>query len=198
MTDGRSYQRAIGLVSRSWRGYDLINRIFVAGEGEMASEDQIRGEIDRLDRAILRELAADGRMSVTDLAEKVGLSKSPCQVRLKRLQAEGYIRGFRAVIDPGRLGLDHVAFVEVRLKDTTEGALRAFNAAVQKVPEIEQCHMIAGAFDYLLKVRTRDIRAYREVLGEVISALPHVAATSTHVSMEAVKDDAGGWATGRR
>jgi Lrp/AsnC family leucine-responsive transcriptional regulator len=162
-----------------------------------ATEDK-NSEIDRFDRAILRELAADGRMSVTDLAEKVGLSKSPCQVRLKRLQAQGFIRGFRAVIDPGRLGLDHVAFVEVRLKDTTEGALRAFNAAVQKVPEIEQCHMIAGAFDYLLKVRTRDIRAYREVLGEVISALPHVAATSTHVSMEAVKDDSGGWAAGRR
>ena len=164
----------------------------------MAAREQADGGIDRFDRAILRELAADGRMSVTDLAEKVGLSKSPCQVRLKRLQAEGYIRGFRAVIDPGRLGLDHVAFVEVRLKDTTEGALRAFNAAVQKVPEIEQCHMIAGAFDYLLKVRTSDIRAYREVLGEVISALPHVAATSTHVSMEAVKDDGGGWAAGRR
>jgi Lrp/AsnC family leucine-responsive transcriptional regulator len=164
----------------------------------MAARQQTGGEIDRFDQAILRELAADGRMSVTDLAEKVGLSKSPCQVRLKRLQADGYIRGFRAVIDPGRLGLDHVAFVEVRLKDTTEGALRAFNAAVQKVPEIEQCHMIAGAFDYLLKVRTSDIRAYREVLGEVISALPHVAATSTHVSMEAVKDDGGGWAAGRR
>jgi Lrp/AsnC family leucine-responsive transcriptional regulator len=167
-------------------------------EGKMTARQQTGGEIDRFDQAILRELAADGRMSVTDLAEKVGLSKSPCQVRLKRLQAEGYIRGFRAVIDPGRLGLDHVAFVEVRLKDTTEGALRAFNAAVQKVPEIEQCHMIAGAFDYLLKVRTSDIRAYREVLGEVISALPHVAATSTHVSMEAVKDDGGGWAAGRR
>jgi Lrp/AsnC family leucine-responsive transcriptional regulator len=164
----------------------------------MTARDDDHGEIDRFDRAILRELAADGRMSVTDLAERVGLSKSPCQVRLKRLQAQGYIRGFRAVIDPGRLGLDHVAFVEVRLKDTTEGALRAFNAAVQKVPEIEQCHMIAGAFDYLLKVRTSDIRAYREVLGEVISALPHVAATSTHVSMEAVKDDGGGWAAGRR
>jgi Lrp/AsnC family leucine-responsive transcriptional regulator len=164
----------------------------------MTARDDDHGEIDRFDRAILRELAADGRMSVTELAERVGLSKSPCQVRLKRLQAQGYIRGFRAVIDPGRLGLDHVAFVEVRLKDTTEGALRAFNAAVQKVPEIEQCHMIAGAFDYLLKVRTSDIRAYREVLGEVISALPHVAATSTHVSMEAVKDDGGGWAAGRR
>jgi Lrp/AsnC family leucine-responsive transcriptional regulator len=86
------------------------------------------------------------------------------------------------------MGLGHVTFVEVRLSDTRESALRAFNAAIQSVPEIEQCHMIAGAFDYLLKVRSRDIDAYRRVLGEVISALPHVASTSTHVSMEAVKD----------
>lgn len=156
------------------------------------------GEIDRFDRAILRELSTNGRMSITDLAEKVGLSKSPCQVRFKRLQERGYIRGFRAVLDPVRLGLDHIAFVEVRLTDTTEAALQAFNAAVQRVPEIEQCHMIAGAFDYLLKVRTKDIRAYREVLGDTISALPHVASTSTHVSMEAVKDDGGVWPAPRR
>lgn len=167
-------------------------------DGEMTSETTPSGEIDRFDRAILRELSANGRMSITDLAEKVGLSKSPCQVRLKRLQARGYIRGFRAVLDPVRLGLDHIAFVEVRLTDTTEAALRAFNTAVQRVPEIEQCHMIAGAFDYLLKVRTTDIRAYREVLGDTISALPHVASTSTHVSMEAVKDDGGVWPASRR
>jgi len=80
--------------------------------------------------------------------------------------------------------------VEVRLSDTTEKSLRAFNAAARAVPEIEECHMIAGAFDYLLKVRTRDMRDYRHVLGEVISALPHVASTSSYVSMEAVKDDA--------
>ena len=98
--------------------------------------------------------------------------------------------GFRAVLNPGKLGLEHIAFVEVRLNNTTEAALDAFNEAVQNVPEIEQCHMIAGAFDYLLKVRTASIRSYREVLGEVISALPHVAGTSTHVSMEAVKDAA--------
>ena len=81
-----------------------------------------------------------------------------------------------------------MAFVEVRLSDTREAALGAFDAAVQKVPEIESCHMIAGAFDYLLKVRTRDVRHYRRVLGEVISTLPHVAGTSTHVSMDAVKN----------
>jgi Lrp/AsnC family leucine-responsive transcriptional regulator len=139
------------------------------------------GHLDQFDRAILKWLALDGRMPVTELASKVGLSKTPCQIRVKRLQADGFILGFRAMLNPGKLGLEHIA---------TEKALNAFNASVQCVPEIEQCHMIAGAFDYLLKVRTSDIRSYREVLGEVISALPYVASTSTHVSMEAVKDGA--------
>jgi len=148
------------------------------------------GRLDRHDRAILAELSGEGRMPVTELAARVGLSKTPCQVRLKRLIEEGYIRGFRADLDPGRLGLDHVAFAEVKLSDTREAALTAFNTAVRKVPEIESCHMIAGAFDYLLKVRTADIREYRRVLGEVISALPHVESSSTHVAMETVKDRA--------
>jgi Lrp/AsnC family leucine-responsive transcriptional regulator len=148
------------------------------------------GQIDRIDRKMLDELARDGRVSVTELARRVGLSKTPCQIRLRRLQDEGYITGFRATLDPAKLGLDHVAFAEVRLTDTTEKSLRAFNAAARAVPEIEECHMIAGSFDYLLKVRTRDMKDYRHVLGEVISALPNVASTSSYVSMEAVKDDA--------
>jgi len=147
------------------------------------------GPLDSFDRKILAILAQDGRIPVTDLARHVGLSKSPCQVRMKRLQAEGYIQGFRAQLDPGKMGLEHVAFVEVRLTDTTENALRAFGEAVLKVREIEQCHMIAGAFDYLLKVRTNDIMGYRQVLGEKVSSLPYVASTSTHVSMESIKDD---------
>lgn len=146
------------------------------------------GKLDQFDIRIIAALSQNGRLPVTDLAVQVGLSKSPCQVRLKRLQSEGYITGFRAVLNPMKLGREHVAFVEVRLTDTTETALGAFNAAVQDVTEIEQCHMIAGAFDYLLKVRTGNIRDYRRVLGEIISALPHVANTSTHVSMQAVKD----------
>lgn len=150
----------------------------------------VGSQLDRHDRAILTELSREGRMPVTELAARVGLSKTPCQVRLKRLIEEGYIRGFRADLDPGRLGLDHVAFAEVKLSDTREAALTAFNQAVRKVPEIESCHMIAGAFDYLLKVRTADIREYRRVLGEVISALPHVESSSTHVAMETVKDRA--------
>ncbi len=146
-------------------------------------------DLDRYDRAILNVLAEDGRISVADLARRIGLSKSPTQTRLKRLEAEGVITGYRALVDPIRLGLDHVAFVEVKLDDTREAALSRFNAAVVKVPEIEQVHMMASHFDYLLKVRTRSMTTYREVLGERISSLPHVASTSTYVAMQAVKED---------
>jgi Lrp/AsnC family leucine-responsive transcriptional regulator len=145
-------------------------------------------ELDRFDRAILDVLGRDGRISITDLAREIGLSKSPTQARLRRLEKEGVITGYRALLDPIRLGLDHVAFVEVKLSETREKALRAFNAAVAEVPEIEQAHMIASHFDYLLKVRTTNMAAYRHVLGEKISALPHVASTSTYVAMQAVKE----------
>lgn len=145
-------------------------------------------KMDRFDAAILTVLAEDGRISITDLAKRIGLSKSPTQARLRRLEEAGVILGYRALLDPIRLGLDHVAFVEVRLSDTREVALKAFNAAVTKVPEIEQAHMIAGNFDYLLKVRTRDMAAYRQFLGETITTLPYVSNTSTYVAMEAVKE----------
>lgn len=147
-------------------------------------------DLDDFDRKILKVLAYDGRISVTALAERIGLSKTPCQQRLKRLIEKGVIRGFRAIIDPTRLGTDHVAFTEIKLSDTRQAALTAFNAAVRAIPEVEECHMIASSFDYLLKVRTRDIRRYREVLGERIGSLPHVASTSTFVAMETVKDAA--------
>jgi len=148
--------------------------------------------LDRFDRAILSELSSDGRISVTDLARRIGLSKSPTQARLRRLEDSGVITGYRALFDPIRLGLDHVAFVEVRLTDTREAALAAFNAAVRAIPEIEQVHLIAGNFDYLMKIRTRDMRDYRIMLAEKISTLPHVAGTSTYVAMQAVKEDALG------
>ena len=147
-----------------------------------------RPRLDRLDNAILVALAQDARISITDLAARIGLSKSPTQARLRRLETQGVIKGYRAVLDPIRLGLDHVAFVEVRLTETREAALEAFNAAVRAVPQVEQAHMIAGRYDYLLKVRTRNMTDYRHVLGEVISNLPYVDATSTFVAMEAVKE----------
>jgi Lrp/AsnC family transcriptional regulator, leucine-responsive regulatory protein len=148
----------------------------------------ISGELDMFDMKIVEVLSQDGRISITELSQQVGLSKTPCQVRLKRLMDEGYILGFRAVLDARKFGLDHIAFAEVKLSDTRETALNEFNAAVRKIREVEECHMIAGAFDYLLKVRTSDIRRYRHVLGEKISSLPHVSSTSTFVVMQAVKE----------
>jgi Lrp/AsnC family transcriptional regulator, leucine-responsive regulatory protein len=144
--------------------------------------------MDGFDRKIVDALGFDGRLSMAALAEKVGLSKSPVQARVRRLEAAGYIRGYKAVIDHEKMGLGHIAFVQVKLSDTRLPALAAFNKVALEIPEIEQCHMIAAGFDYLLKVRTTDIAAYRRVLGERISAMPHVAQTSTFVAMETVKD----------
>jgi Lrp/AsnC family leucine-responsive transcriptional regulator len=144
--------------------------------------------LDKFDHAILRILAVEGRLNATELARRIGLSKSPVQARMKRLEDGGVIMGYGAIINPRRVGLAHVAFVEVRLSDTREAALQAFNKAALLIPEIEQCHMIASRFDYLLKVRTADIQEYRRVLAEGISALPYVANTSTYVVMETVKE----------
>ncbi len=151
----------------------------------------VSADLDDFDRKILVALLADGRMTVTDLARTVGLSKTPCQVRLRRMIDAGVIRGFSAIVDQAKLGMDHVAFAEVKLSDTREQALKEFNQAVRRIAEVEECHMIASSFDYLLKVRTADIRRYRIVLGEKISSLPHVASTSTFVAMETVQEKGG-------
>lgn len=149
-------------------------------------------DLDRFDHKILEILSGEGRLSITELAARIGLSKSPTQARLRRLEAAGVIRGYRALLDPIRLGRDHVAFVEVKLADTREEALAAFNAEVARIGAIEQCHLIAGRFDYLLKVRCADMGDYRRMLAEHISCLPHVAHTSTYVAMQAIKEEAVG------
>ena len=154
------------------------------------NKDASAGQMDEFDRKILAILRKDGRITFTDLAEQVGLSKTPCQQRVKRLVQSGVIMGFWAIVDPAKVGLDHVAFAEVKLSDTREAALKEFNMAVRQIPEVEECHMIASSFDYLLKVRTVDIRRYRIVLGEKISSLPHVASTSTFVAMETICESA--------
>lgn len=154
------------------------------------ANSKIMVDMDEFDRKIVAILGRDGRMTYTELAQRVGLSKTPCQQRVKRLVDCGLITGFRAIVDPAKLGLDHVAFTEVKLSDTREEALRRFNDAVRRIPEVEECHMIASSFDYLLKVRTLDIRRYRIVLGEKISSLPHVASTSTFVAMETICESA--------
>ena len=94
-----------------------------------------KDQLDRFDEEIIAVLTIEGRLPVTDLAKRIGISKSPCQVRLKRLQEKGYIKGFRAIVDAGKLGREHVAFVEIRLLDTREKALQQFNQAVLKSPK---------------------------------------------------------------
>jgi len=148
----------------------------------------MNGELDQFDRKIIQYLRGNARITVTELANKVGLTKTPCQNRIRRLERDGYLVGYTALVDHQKLGQGHVAFVQVHLSDTTERSLREFNAAVRQVAAVEQCHMIAGGFDYLLKVRTADIGEYRRALGETIATLPHVSHTSTFVAMESVKD----------
>ncbi|MGZ3218240.1 Lrp/AsnC family transcriptional regulator [Paracoccus sp. T5] len=147
--------------------------------------------LDPTNRRILAELTANARIPVTELARKVGLSKTPVALRIRQLEEAGLITGYRAILSPVRLGLTHVTYVEVRMTDTRQKALEAFNAAVRTIPEVEECYMIAGGFDYLLKVRSRDMADYRRIMAEKISSLPHVNATSSYVAMEAVVEQGG-------
>ena len=145
-------------------------------------------ELDQTNRKILAELVGNARIPISELARKVGLSKTPVAQRIKQLEEMGLITGYRAILSPLRLGLTHVTYVEVRLSDTRQRALEQFNDAVRAISEVEECYLIAGGFDYLLKVRSRDMAHYRQIMADDISALPHVAQTSTFVAMETVKD----------
>ncbi|WP_273699495.1 Lrp/AsnC family transcriptional regulator [Paracoccus sphaerophysae] len=143
-------------------------------------------QLDPTNRRILRELVANARIPISELARKVGLSKTPVALRIRQMEAMGLITGYRAILSPLKLGLTHVTFMQLRLSDTRQRALEQFNAEVRKIPEIEECYMIAGGFDYLLKVRSRDMVEFRQLMAERISSLPHVSATSSFVAMEAV------------
>ncbi|WP_159589472.1 Lrp/AsnC ligand binding domain-containing protein [Chelativorans xinjiangense] len=147
------------------------------------------GGLDSTDLRILEEIQKDGRISVVELSRRVHLTKTPCAERLRRLENSGVISGYFAKLNPAVVNAAHIVMVQVQLKGTTADELEAFNAAVARVPEIQSCHMVAGGYDYLLKVRTRDIDAYRKVLGAAISELPGVLQTHTYVVMETVKDD---------
>lgn len=142
--------------------------------------------LDPINRRILAELVANARIPVSELARKVGLSKTPVALRIRQLEEMGLITGYRAILSPLKLGLTHVTYMEVRLTDTRQKALEQFNAAIRAIPQIEECYMIAGGFDYLVKVRSRDMVDFRRIMAEKISGLPHVHSTSSYVSMEAV------------
>ncbi|NDW03935.1 Lrp/AsnC family transcriptional regulator [Jiella pacifica] len=148
--------------------------------------------LDAIDRKILEALVINARISIAELSKKVGLSKTPVSLRIKRMEDIGLITGYRAILSPLKLGLQHVTYVEVRVSDTRQKALEAFNAAVRLIPEVEECYMIAGGFDYQIKLRSRDMAHYRQVMAEKISALPYLSSTASYVAMEAVVEDSPG------
>ncbi|WMT91334.1 Lrp/AsnC ligand binding domain-containing protein [Pelagibacterium sp. H642] len=146
-------------------------------------------QLDRTDRRILNELQADGRITNAELAARVGLPPTSMSDRLKRLQKAGYITGFTARIDPHMVGLELLVFVEVSLDKTTPDAFDKFSKAVRLAPEVLECHMVAGGFDYLVKARVTDMGHYRAFLGDVLLNLPGVSETRTYPVMEEVKSD---------
>lgn len=143
--------------------------------------------LDKTDTKILRVLQHDGRISNLKLAEAVHLSPTAVLERVKRLTREGFILGYEARLDPAKLGAGLLVFVEVVLDRTTPDVMSAFKAAVQSRPEIMECHLVAGGFDYLLKTRVADMHAYRELLASVLWSLPGVRETHTYAVMEEVK-----------
>ena len=142
--------------------------------------------LDRTDRRLLALLQRDGRLSIAELARQVHLSPTPCLERVRRLERDGYIRGYAADLDPARLGAGLIAFVEVQLDRTTPDVFNRFRDGVIGLDPVQECHMVAGGFDYLLKVRSGDMGAYRRFL-EDLAALPGVQQTHTYVVMEEVK-----------
>jgi Lrp/AsnC family transcriptional regulator, leucine-responsive regulatory protein len=146
--------------------------------------------LDRVDLRILSVLQADGRLSNLKLAEAVSLSPTAVLARVQRLTREGYILGYEARLDPMKLGVGMLVFVEVVLDRTTPNVFDAFKAAVQAHPQILECHMVAGGFDYLVKTRVADMQAYRDFAGTVLWQLPGVRETRTYAVMEEVKNSA--------
>lgn len=146
-------------------------------------------ELDKIDKRILSELQANGRLSIVDLASRVNLTNTPCTERVRRLEKSGLIKKYSAIIDPDLLGYDHLSVVQITMAVTSDNHLEEFNTAVKRVKEVESCLMIAGSFDYVLLVRTRDMAHFREVLGEQISRLPGIRQTNSFAVMQVVKDD---------
>ncbi|WP_136679096.1 leucine-responsive transcriptional regulator Lrp [Neptunomonas sp. XY-337] len=145
-------------------------------------------KLDRIDRNILTTLQKDGRISYTDLADRVGLSTTPCIERVKRLEKDGYIQGYYARLNPEVLGYNMLVFVEISLSYQSPDAFETFNEAVKQLPYIMECHLVSGDSDYLLKARIKDMSEYRALLGDMLLTLPGVKNSKSYIVMEEVKE----------
>jgi DNA-binding Lrp family transcriptional regulator len=145
--------------------------------------------LDDIDQKILRELSKDGRLSNLHLADRVGLSPSACLRRVQALEASGVIKGYRAVLDPVKLGMSFVAYVTVGLNNHTKAAQEAFERALARAPQVRECHNITGTVEYLLRIEVADLVAYKHFHSEVLGVLPQVQAITTFVVMDSPKDE---------
>jgi Lrp/AsnC family leucine-responsive transcriptional regulator len=144
--------------------------------------------LDKTDYAILDALQKDGRMTIAELSARVNLSATPCAERMKSLEQRGHIKGYRAELDPNLLSLGLLVFVEISLLHTSPGVFDEFRDAVMDLPQVLECHLVSGNYDYLIKARVGDMAAYRKLLGETLLTLPGVSASRTYVVMEEVKE----------
>ncbi|MEK9585772.1 MAG: Lrp/AsnC ligand binding domain-containing protein [Halieaceae bacterium] len=145
-------------------------------------------QLDKIDRNILRLLQQNARMPHTELARKVGLSTTPCKERVRRLERDGVIQRYQAVLNPAALDRGLVVFVQIRLNRTSQDIFEEFTARAVDLPEIQECYLVSGNFDYLLKARVADMNAYRTLLGETLLTLPGVLESTSYVVMEQVSE----------
>lgn len=163
--------------------------VFPLVVGAMTDSRSTR-KLDRLDLKILRALQENARISYVDLADKVGLSTTPCMDRVKRLESAGVIQGYHASLDPIALGLTLLVFVEITLSNQSPEAFDAFREAVDELSYVQECHLVSGQSDYLIKLRLTDLASYRKYLGELLLALPHVRESKSYIVMEEAKQTA--------
>jgi DNA-binding Lrp family transcriptional regulator len=143
---------------------------------------------DTLNQRILCELSINGRISNTDLANKIGLSASACLRRVQDLEALGVIKGYCAILDKAHMGVSFIAYVMVGLNEHTKHAQEKFEHAIALAGEVKECHNVTGSFEYILRVEATDLKHYKEFHTDVLGVLPQVATITTHVLMESTKD----------
>ncbi len=154
----------------------------------MANEQRRYSDLGRIDRNILRELQRNGRLTYAELARSVGLTSTPCMERVKRLEREGFIKAYAAILEPEKVDASFVVFVMVRVARTSPNVFDEFEAAIKALPEVQECYLVSGNFDFLLKARVADMSAYREFYGEKLLAFPGVQESISYTAMEQVKE----------
>lgn len=154
----------------------------------MRNEHQVRREMDKIDRNILRILQEEGRISFTELGERVGLSTTPCTERVRRMEREGIIQGYSARLNPAALKAGLLVFVELNLAYKSGDIFEEFRRAVLKLPQVLECHLVSGDFDYLIKARISEMASYRKLLGDILLKLPHVRESKSYIVMEELKE----------